>query len=102
MTKEQTTERMIQGMGINAPRLTPTLINNIIVKEDYHIFPGTTVTICMLTLRNGFSTIGESAAVSLENFSEKIGRKIAKEKAKEKIWMVEGYLLKQKLFEEGQ
>ena len=94
---EQVIEEEIKARGLDAPRLTPDLIDATIVDEAYYVFPGTTTTICMLTLRNGFSTIGESAAVSLENFDEEIGRKIARESARSKIWVLEGYLLKQKL-----
>ena len=101
MKAEQSTEQMIQEKGLNAPRLTPQLIDEAIVDEAYYVFPGTTTTICRLTLKNGYSTIGESAAVSLANFDEEIGRKIARENARDKIWVLEGYLLKQKLFEGG-
>jgi len=101
MKAEQSTEQMIQDKGLNAPRLTPQLIDETIVDEAYYVFPGTTTTICRLTLKNGYSTIGESAAVSLANFDEEIGRKVARENAREKIWVLEGYLLKQKLFEGG-
>jgi hypothetical protein len=101
MKAEQSTEQMIQEKGLNAPRLTPQLIDEAIVDEAYYVFPGTTTTICRLTLKNGYSTIGESAAVSLANFDEEIGRKIARENARDKIWALEGYLLKQKLFEGG-
>jgi hypothetical protein len=45
--------------------------------------------------------IGESAAVSLENFDEEIGRKIAREKARDKIWQLEGYRLRQILYEQS-
>ena len=101
MKSEQSTEQMIQEKELNAPRLTPQLIDEIIVDEAYYVFPGTTTTICRLSLKNGFSTIGESAAVSLENFDEEIGRKVARENARDKIWVLEGYLLKQKLFRGG-
>jgi hypothetical protein len=99
MKNEKTTEQMIQDKNLNAPRLTPTLIDETIIDEAYYVFPGTTTTICRLTLRNGYSTIGESAAVSMANFDKEIGKKIAKENARDKIWQLEGYLLKQKLFE---
>ena len=89
---------MIQDKGLNAPRLTPKLIDDIIIDEAYYVFPGTTTTICRLTLRNGYSTIGESAAVSLENFDKEIGQKVARDNARDKIWQLEGYLLKDKLF----
>jgi len=97
MSCEKSPEQMIQDKGLNAPRLTPDLIDATIVDEAYYVFPGTTTTICRLTLQNGYSTIGESAAVSLENFDEEIGRKVARENAREKIWVLEGYLLKDKL-----
>ena len=95
--EEDKLEQEIQDKGLNAPRLTPALIDETIVDEAYQIFPGTTTTICRLTLRNGYSTIGESAALSLANFDEEIGRKVARENARDKIWALEGYLLKDKL-----
>lgn len=94
---EQQIENEIQSKGLNAPRLTPALIDNVIVGEQYHIFEGTTLTVCCLHLRNGFVVTGESAAASLENFDAEIGRKIARSNAREKIWMLEGYLLKERL-----
>lgn len=99
MNSESAIENEIQSKGLNAPRLTPTDIDNTIAREQYYVFPGTTLTVCCLTLRNGFNTIGESAAASPENFDENIGRKIAFENARNKIWALEGYLLKQKLSE---
>jgi hypothetical protein len=98
---EKTTEQMIQDKGLNAPRLTPTLIDETIVSEQYYVFPNTTLTVCRLELKNGFSVTGESAAVSMANFDEEIGRKVARENARDKIWTLEGYLLKQKLFDTG-
>ncbi|MBU3654436.1 MAG: GNAT family N-acetyltransferase, partial [Limnohabitans sp.] len=47
--------------------------------------------------RNGFNVIGQSAAASRENFDQEIGRSIAYGDAREKIWPLEGYLLKQRL-----
>lgn len=96
---EQAIEQEIQAKGLNAPRLTPDLIDSTIVGEDYYVFPGTTVTVCCLTLNNGFNVTGESAAASPNNFNEEIGRKIARENARDKIWALEGYLLKQRLSE---
>lgn len=94
---EQKIEFEIQAKGLNAPRLSPEKIDAVIVGEDYHIFPETTLTVCCLKLRNGFTVTGESAAVSPENFNEEIGRKIARSNAREKIWTLEGYLLRDKL-----
>ena len=90
-------EAEIKSKGLNAPRLTPDLINATIVGEDYYVFPGTTLTVCCLKLRNGFTITGESAAASPENFDPEIGRKIARESARNKIWGFEGYLLRERL-----
>lgn len=94
---EKAIEAEIQAKGLNAPRLSPEKIDAVIVGEDYHVFPGTTLTVCCLKLRNGFTVTGESAAASPENFNEEIGRKIARSNAREKIWPLEGYLLREKL-----
>lgn len=94
---EAAIEKMIQDKGKTAPRLTPAHIDEQIVGEAFYVFPGTTPTVCALTLRNGFQVTGESAAASRENFDEEIGRKIARDNARNKIWAFEGYLLKSKL-----
>ncbi len=90
-------EKQIQNKGLNAPRLTPDHIESVIKKTDYHVFPGTQTTVCCITLQNGFTTIGESACASPENFDAEIGQQIAFGNARDKIWVLEGYLLKDKL-----
>lgn len=97
MTNEAAIETEIQRKGLNAPRITPQHIDDQIVAGDYHVFPGTTVTVCCLTLRNGYTVIGESACASPENFDAELGRKIAHDNARNKIWALEGYLLRSKL-----
>jgi hypothetical protein len=94
---EQQNEKEIQDKGLNAPRLTPELIDNQIVSEAYHVFPGTTTTVCLLTLRNGYGVVGESACASPANFNEELGRKISKQRARDQIWALEGYALRNRL-----
>lgn len=96
---ENAIENEIQAKGLNAPRLTPDDIEAAIASEQYHVFAGTTLTVCCLTLKNGYTVTGESAAASPENFDAEIGGKIARQNAREKIWALEGYLLKQRLYE---
>jgi len=79
------------------PTVTMDLIKSKIVKEQFHVFDGTQLTVCVLTLENGFNVTGESACVSPENFNKEIGEKIAKDNAVNKIWALEGYLLKEQL-----
>ena len=99
MSTEIDVEREIQERGLNAPRLTPALISATIVGEAFHVFEGSCLTVCCLTLQNGFTVTGESACASPENFNVKIGQDIARQNARDKIWALEGYLLKQKLHE---
>lgn len=55
------------------------------------------LTFCVLVLRNGFTVTGESACASAENFNAEIGRKIARQRAVDKLWPLLGYALKEKL-----
>lgn len=96
---ENNLEVEIQEKGLTAPRLTPMLIDAAIVDETYHVFGNTCLTVCCLTLKNGFTVTGESACASPSNFDKRIGEKIARDNARDKIWALEGYLLKQRLFE---
>ena len=52
---------------------------------------------CCLTLRNGFTVTGESACASPENFDAELGKKIARSNARDKIWALEGYALRERL-----
>ncbi len=97
MTSESEIEQEIQEKGLNAPRLTPELIDSVIKDVAYHVFSGSCLTVCCITLKNGFTVSGESACASPENFNKEIGEKISFTNARDKIWMLEGYLLKDKL-----
>lgn len=93
-------EKEIKSKGLTAPRITPEDLENVIVSEQYHVFPNTTFTACLLTLKNGYTVLGESACASPANFNAELGRKIARDNAKNKIWALEGYLLRQNLYEQ--
>lgn len=114
---EAATEKAIQATNPTGPRLTPADIEANIIDEVYFTAEqgyqranieqgipsgayGTLrlLTFCVLVLRNGFTVTGESALISQENFDAEIGRKVARENARQKIWALEGYRLKQELF----
>lgn len=94
-------EREIQAKGLTAPRVTPEQISAKVTAEDYHVFPGTTLTACCLTLENGYTVLGQSAAASPENFDAELGKAIAKGDALDKIWALEGYLLRERLYQQA-
>ena len=87
---DQSIENEIVAKGLTAPRVTPDRLEEVIVSEQYHIFDNSTFTACLLTLKNGYTVLGESACASPENFNADLGRKIARDKATNKIWSLEG------------
>jgi len=78
-------------MNTNLKALTSADIEALIVREQYHLFDGTTLTVCALTLKNGYVVTGESASLSAENFNQERGRELARYFAVQKIWPLEGY-----------
>lgn len=100
MRNDTEIENEIVKKGLTAPRVTLQQIQDTIASEQYHVFSDTQLTCCVLTLKNGYTVTGESACASPENFDEELGRKIARRQAEVKIWALEGYLLKQRLYED--
>ncbi len=81
-------------------KLTIDDIDNVIADAEY-IVKGT-MTICILTLKNGYKVTGESACLDEANFNAEIGQDIAHVNAASKIWELEAYLLAQKRYEEAE
>lgn len=88
-------EREIQERGLTAPRVTPDMVEAEIEGEAYYYHK--TLTICVLDLKNGFTVTGESACASPENYNAELGRKIARDNAKSKLWPLLGFRLRDDL-----
>jgi hypothetical protein len=82
-----------------APKISPTDIQDKI-KEVGYLYHGR-MTICVLTLENGYLVTGESSCVAEANYNRALGEQYAYENAFDKVGQLEGYLLRQKLFEAG-
>ena len=78
-----------------APRVLGTQVEEAIVDETYTVLPSGRVTVCELTLQNGFTVWGSSAVVFSENNVPEKGRKIAREKAVDQVWQLLGYALRE-------
>ena len=83
-------------LNIGGKRVTLEALKANIVKEDFHVFHGSQLTVCVLTLKNGFTVTGESACADPAMFNAEIGQKIARENAERKIWPLMGYELRSK------
>lgn len=111
MTSEQALEEMSKGTP--GPRITPGRIDDVI-SDRYFINGWAAVgasaprmdslkclTICIMVLRNGFTVVGTSACASPANYSRDIGERLAEDDAREQVWKLEGYLLRQDLANRG-
>lgn len=97
-------EAMIKDKGLTAPRVMPKMIDALVASLTFkvHTFEGTTVTVAGAFLPNGFEVAtGKSGCASPENFNKEIGDKIAvdnaRDAARQKLWELEGYVLKLRL-----
>jgi hypothetical protein len=80
-----------------AGRVTPAMVDAEIADEDYHTPPGTRLTICTLTLANGFTVTGESACTDPNEFDPELGRDLAKGKARGKVFEFLAFRLRDEL-----
>jgi hypothetical protein len=80
----------------SANRVTEAGVDSVIETHTF-LYHGV-LTICVITLRNGFNVIGESACVDPANYDQTIGNEIAYSNARDKIWLLEGYALAERLY----
>lgn len=94
---EHEIEKRLHDLGKTAPRVKPQDVDAEIVGEEYHVFANTMLTICALKLRNGFVVTGESACADPANFDAEVGRDVARLNARNKIWPLLGFRLRDQL-----
>jgi hypothetical protein len=82
-----------------APRVTLESMEAKIQFENYYNHD--LLTMCVLTMQNGFHVVGESAPASRANYDPELGRKFAYENAIRQLWKLEGYSLRDRLAAEG-
>jgi hypothetical protein len=69
-----------------------------VIHDENTTGPLARITICVLTLKNGFTAVGvNEGPVAAENFRADLGREYARKQALEKVWLVLGYQLKEQL-----
>lgn len=78
-----------------APRVTEQSIKDRIDHTQY--LRADLTTICIITVNNGFKVIGTSTPASAANYDQKVGERYAYDNAFKQLWVLEGYLLREKL-----
>ena len=98
-------EQEIQTKGLTAPRVALADLEANIVDTEIlkHVSKtGQVLRFAILTTRNGFAVVGKpSVAVSAENDNAEIGQNIASDNAKDELWPLMGYALKERLFQQA-
>ena len=96
---DKTIEQEIQAKGDSpAIRVTPDMITAAIVSSDFHVLPDTQITVCTITLRNGTKVLGYNyGAIDPARQDWQQGRQAAYDMAREKVWELEGYALRERL-----
>jgi hypothetical protein len=82
------------------PRVTEASIKDKIAEVEY-IVSKKLLTICIITMSNGFMVNGVSAPASAGNFDPEVGKRYAFDNAFKQLWQLEGYLLRQKLADQA-
>lgn len=75
------------------PYLQESDVGAVIYDTQYHHFPGTSLTVCCMVLSNGFTVVGQSACLNIENFDAKLGEQYAYKDAFNKVYPLLGYAL---------
>lgn len=83
----------IQKVFTMRKRITERKITERITEVKYFLVKGTTMTLCIITLENGFSVSGQSACVDTKLFNKEIGQSLAYKNAFEQLWRLEAYLM---------
>lgn len=81
--------------------ITPEMVDDEITKTDFYTFPGSSHTICIITLKNGFTVTGETAAISGASFNKKRAQRIARRRANLKVVQLIAYQLKTDAYRES-
>lgn len=87
-------DKQLQGAidALPHPKVTKDSITQRVKAMNFTRI-GEKVTVCCITMVNGFEVIAHSACVDPRNFDEAIGRELAYANAFEQLWALEGYLL---------
>lgn len=72
-------------------KITLESIESLITEEHYHVFAGTSVTVCCLVTKDRAYVTGESMCFNDAEFNGELGRKYSRAMAIDKLFEREAY-----------
>ena len=98
---EKSIEQAVQAKGLTAPRVSLTDLEANIAETEIvkHVsVSGQVLRWAVITTRNGFSVAGKpSCSASSQNDDQEIGEQLAITNARQELWPLMGYALKEQL-----
>ena len=86
---------IIDELGMNSNKISPTLINNIVAQSNVQYFPLTpTMRVCVITLPTGHEVLGKAQVLDSKNDVESVGNAVALTNAANEIWALVGSIAK--------
>lgn len=79
-------------------RLTPDFLKSRVAKTEFHRLSDT-LTVAVVTAKNGFQLVGKSACADPANYNQEIGERIAFDDAFNQLWALEGYILRENIWQ---
>ena len=88
------------NLELRRTKVTLSAMQDKIKHVSYALLPETTTTICIMTMTNGFVVLGTSACADPAMFNKALGEQYSYSDAIDKLWPLEGYLLREELSKE--
>lgn len=98
MTTLQEGENLAASVAQTPQRVTlESLMAKIAAVEFFNPSFAPHVTIAVIQMENGFTVMGKSAPADPANFNPSAGQTFARDDAIRQMWVLEGYLLRERL-----
>lgn len=82
-------------------KLTQDYLESLVVHHEYNFIPNTSITVCTLFLQNGAKIMGKNyGSIDSNNQDWELAKQYAYKDAFDQLWELEGYLLRQRMFEQ--
>lgn len=98
MAETNTEEKVVPKKNSITADHIKRMLDSAHVEE--HVFHGNKELNVSYKLDSGFTITGRAAVVNPDNFDLLIGRRIARQRAEEQLWLLEGYRLQCDLYRE--